>query len=407
MASPEPARPKATPRLLQRLADIYELPGPRRIVPFEGLRGLAVLLVFFVHYQAAFGPLVQPGTMTAAAGSLLWSVGHSGVDLFFVLSGFLIYGSLIARRVNYARYLKRRAERIYPTFLCVLGIYLALSLAFPEKSKLPGTAAAAAFYVLQNVLLLPGIFPITPIITVAWSLSYEFFFYLVVPIVVGGLALRRKSPGTRIGLVLFFAAVYAAGHLAGLPHQHMVLFMAGMVVYDATQLAWRPGQVRALEWTALVLAIAAVPLLVAIEARPSPLAPILGQPGIGMLRTALLFALCAALVFTCLMPATRGARLFSWTPLRWLGNMSYSYYLFHGLTINIVAMVFAAAVGGGAAAGGEAIYWLMLPVTFAATIVSSTILFAAMERPLSLREGRPPREVAAAGIEGRTVASGA
>ena len=407
MASEMAAEPEAPKRLMQRLADIYELPGPRRIVPFEGLRGLAVLLVFFVHYHAAFGTLFAPGGLTTTVGSTLWSIGHSGVDLFFVLSGFLIYGSLIARQVNYPRYLRRRIERIYPTFLCVLGLYLVLSLIFPDRSKLPPTTGAAVVYVLQNVLLLPGIFAITPIITVAWSLSYEFFFYIVVPVLVGVLALRRRSPSFRIGLILCLAVGYTAGHAIGLPYQHFVLFMTGMLVYDATRLEWRAGQIRGFGWAAVVLAVLAVPSLYALEGHPEVLPPVVGSSRavVGMLRTALLAGLYFAVVFTCLMPGTRGGRIFSWTPLRWLGNMSYSYYLLHGLTINVTALALS---GLGPDPGhADALYWLLLPLTFGATILSSTVLFAIVERPLSLREGRPPREVAAAGLPGRTVASGA
>jgi peptidoglycan/LPS O-acetylase OafA/YrhL len=126
-----------------------------------------------------------------------------------------------------------------------------------------------------------------------------------------------------------------------------------------------------------------------------------------MVRTALLSGLFFAVVFTCLMPGTPGARVFSWTPLRWLGNMSYSYYLLHGLTINVVALVFGSVVASRSPGAPDGFYWLMMPVTFAATLASSTVLFAAVERPLSLREGRPPREVAAAGITRPTLASGA
>lgn len=256
---------------------------------------------------------------------------------------------------------------------------------------------------------MPGIFSITPIITVAWSLSYEFFFYLAMPALVAGLAMRRRTAATRLALVAALAFVYTAGHALGLPYQPFVLFMAGMLVYDATQLDWQARHVRALESLVVVLAVVAVPLLYAIEIRPALLAPVLGssRAAVGMLRTVLLVTLFASLVFTCLMPGTRGGRLFSWTPIRWLGNMSYSYYLLHALTINFVAMLCAALVSGRPGITGDLAYWLLLPVTFVLSLITSTVLFAVVERPLSLRDGRPPREDAAAGIPATTLAPGA
>src|SRR5262249_39236648 len=156
-----------------------ELPSNRRIIPFEGLRGLAVLLVFFVHFNAAFGDALAHGSAMWTLGRVLWANGNAGVDLFFLLSGYLIYGGLLPKPSGYWKYLARRVEPIYPTFLAVFGIYLALSLAFPAQSKIIEPGRGTVPYLIENLLLLPGVFHIKPIVTVAWSLSYEFAFYLV------------------------------------------------------------------------------------------------------------------------------------------------------------------------------------------------------------------------------------
>jgi len=74
----------------------------------------------------------------------LENIGHSGVDLFFVLSGYLIYGALIRKKVSYLSFFRRSVERIYPTFLCVFAIYLVLSILFPEENKIPARSLAAA-----------------------------------------------------------------------------------------------------------------------------------------------------------------------------------------------------------------------------------------------------------------------
>ncbi len=139
----------------QQLANIYELGNAvgnnaKRNLPMEGLRGLAVLLVFFVHYHSLLNHWLSPESRTYAFSYFMWSIGNSGVDLFFVLSGYLIYGAVISKRVHYASFMKRRIERIYPTFLCVLAIYLVLSALFPAENKIPARASEAAIYILQN-----------------------------------------------------------------------------------------------------------------------------------------------------------------------------------------------------------------------------------------------------------------
>src|SRR5690242_10271963 len=113
-------------------ASLYEVAGgPSRVVPMEGLRGLAVLLVFFVHLHALFGGYANgvPGVFWAS--EFLGYVGNSGVDLFFLLSGYFIYGALIRRPIPYGQFMQRRVERLYPTFLTVFGVYLVLSAVFP------------------------------------------------------------------------------------------------------------------------------------------------------------------------------------------------------------------------------------------------------------------------------------
>src|SRR6266542_5658438 len=95
--------------LTRRLAGWYELSeNANRIVPMEGVRGLAVLLVFFVHYHSLLGRYVSATSTSFAISEFLGDVGNVGVDLFFVLSGYLIYGAVIGRHVDYHRFMRRR-----------------------------------------------------------------------------------------------------------------------------------------------------------------------------------------------------------------------------------------------------------------------------------------------------------
>lgn len=163
--------------------------GHSPLLSMEGLRGIAVFLVFLVHYSTLIEPWVAGGATFLS--SLIHGLGNIGVDLFFVLSGYLIYGTIINKeKFNAFTYARRRLQRIYPTFLVVLIVYLIASFLFPSESKLPNDFGPMLIYIIQNALLLPGLFDIKPIITVAWSLSYEVFYYITIPVLVSLLRLK-------------------------------------------------------------------------------------------------------------------------------------------------------------------------------------------------------------------------
>src|SRR5215213_5930759 len=222
----------------ERLARIYELGNvnsPDRNLPMEGLRGFAVLLVFFVHYHALFKPWLASASYSFAVSEFVGTIGLSGVDLFFVLSGYLIYGWTIRKYSNYAKFIRRRIERIYPTFLCVFAIYLLLSALYPAESRIPAQPLSAGIYLVENVLLLPGVFDIHPVITVAWSLSYEFFFYLFIPLVVVGLGMQRWSGGRRVLCFLTLALVYTVYCFVSTSYGriHFIMFISGILLFEA------------------------------------------------------------------------------------------------------------------------------------------------------------------------------
>lgn len=365
---------------------MWDVPlGAHAIPALDGVRAIAASLVFLVHYQAAFGRLLgEETTRPYRAGEYLAAVGYHGVSVFFVLSGFLIYGSLLARPVPLGRYLGRRVRRIYPPFFAVLVLYLALSVLFPERSKLPRTGLLP--YLAANALLLPGVFPIRPIVTVSWSLSFELAFYVAIALVVLALRLRTWPRSRR---VLLWCAVAGAWALAGSNVRDAVssfiLFVPGILVAESANL---PGTraVAARVPARVVAALFVLALLVQ---------PVLGGEFIStritsavfapqVLSTVLLAGVTALLVLHAITVGTGGSAL-ARPALRKLGVVSYSFYLIHGLVINALAAVcWWLGAEETLRPLGPLAYVLLLPPVFLAAVGGALLLFRAVEERLSL-----------------------
>lgn len=166
----------------------------------EGLRGIAVLAVMGFHF-----PATRP-----------WLPGGSlGVDLFFVLSGFLITTLLLEERaregiISIFGFYRRRARRLLPALFLFLALFSVITVGTgqPGVNKLPITIVASQLYVL-NLVVGSGV-AVTPGTGHLWSLSVEEQFYLVWP------ALMLASAGLR-SRTLFWLSVLAFAVSASLP----------------------------------------------------------------------------------------------------------------------------------------------------------------------------------------------
>jgi exopolysaccharide production protein ExoZ len=153
------------------LAQLFEIDRTGRSQAMEGLRGVAVGLVFLQHYCMQFLDYGHLSGPTEAFAQTFRHFGNYGVELFFVLSGYLIYGILLRRRPTFIRFMVRRAQRLYPAFAVALAIGAAIDFLRPTP-KIPAGFDALR-YLAANAVFLPGLFPIEPLFAVNWSLSYE------------------------------------------------------------------------------------------------------------------------------------------------------------------------------------------------------------------------------------------
>jgi peptidoglycan/LPS O-acetylase OafA/YrhL len=134
--------------------------------------------------------------------------GNMGVELFFVLSGYLIYGTLVRKAPTFGRFMARRYQRIYPVFMVVFAFALALTVLVPIPGKIPPDPWQAAAYLAANLALLPGLVPMVRIVEVAWSLSYEMFFYFATAGLVLWTGLSGVPPRRRIAILVLLAGVF-------------------------------------------------------------------------------------------------------------------------------------------------------------------------------------------------------
>jgi len=188
----------AAPLNFENVSESRRTPLPMRIPQLDGLRGIAVLLVVLYHYLllVRFAP---GGFWSRIQDSV--RLGWCGVDLFFVLSGFLIGGILLDARESpqyFRAFYLRRFYRILPLYYGWLGLYLVLALGalahLPAQiaTAWPGWKPAVVYALfLQNVVPkeLRGISAswLGPL----WSLAVEEQFYLVIPLAIRFLTRKR------------------------------------------------------------------------------------------------------------------------------------------------------------------------------------------------------------------------
>ena len=180
-----------------------------RIPELDGLRGIAIGIVVVYHYVLLIIQ-VPPGSAAAyllASGRLAWS----GVDLFFVLSGFLIGGILLDARssTNYFRvFYTRRFFRIVPIYAVFLGAFFSFVLLIragraPSFADVQSNAIPSAAYALflQNFWMVAKNAPGMIGLSATWSLAVEEQFYLTLPSLVRFFDPRRLLSLVLVGIV--------------------------------------------------------------------------------------------------------------------------------------------------------------------------------------------------------------
>lgn len=184
----------------QNKNDIFLLNREGRFTALEGLRGIAVLMVYFVHFFSYYD---NPRFLSQENPYISYVVrylhqGQIGVDLFFVLSGFFISASLAKRGTGFGDFIIKRFRRLLPAHAAVLLVLVLTNKIFN------------LYVIITNLLFINIFLPGSKVINiVAWSLGYEVVFYTLYGL--WNTILRKiKVLHTWYAFALVFAAIWTA-----------------------------------------------------------------------------------------------------------------------------------------------------------------------------------------------------
>jgi peptidoglycan/LPS O-acetylase OafA/YrhL len=320
--------------------------GPDRHLPaLDGIRGLAVLFVLVFHI---FQVEAEPASGLLRLAYKATRVGQTGVDLFFVLSGFLITGILFdtkGSRSYFRNFYARRTLRIFPLYYGVL-IVATILLPIVLGHRVTDANTWCLWTYTANM---PAVFHAEPVsFGHFWTLAVEEQFYLIWPAVVFAFArptLMKVCVGCVVGSVFVRVGLIRLGCSPNsfMPGRLDSLAMGGLLALAARgsggMAAWREKS-----WVALAgLALIVAPLYIAKTGSH--------EDWLQVVKYTMLAALYAALLALAVAsPATSGFFRRDW--LRFFGKYSYGLYVFHPLWIDGFQSKWAKGLLAGLGEGG-------------------------------------------------------
>jgi peptidoglycan/LPS O-acetylase OafA/YrhL len=304
-----------------------------RLPALDGLRGIAILAVFFYHYAGSLGAHATSTPLRALG--VVFSLGWTGVDLFFVLSGFLITGILYDTRDDlqyYQRFYCRRALRIFPVYYFVVLLLVACTSLIGAQWK-PAHLFFLVYLGYPAALFWPSLLYFSPMVQVThlWSLCVEEQFYMVWPwavakmrnsnailrgcMIVGGIALGLRLCVSALGL--------------NPTSSYTLLFcrMDQLALGAAIAVAVRGTlKERVYRWApfGLMIAVGIVAGICVARHTTDHSDPVIGSIGYSTIAVAY-----GSLLVLCLQPGSWPQRAFSASVLRLFGKYSYGLYLYH------------------------------------------------------------------------------
>ena len=305
-------------------------PMTSRIPALDGVRAVAALLVMFFHFSLA--------NQLPEAIKKLSSLGQTGVDLFFVLSGFLITRILVSSRSSpyyFSHFYIRRALRIMPLYYLFLMLWFFVRPVLFSIPTAPFLQQVWSWLFLENIPLTFTAIP-TQGPNPYWSLAVEEHFYLLWPMLVYALP-HRSLKGMLLAIIflspavrmLFLAHGWGVYYFTFTRIDSLAFGALVAVIYNEYLLQWHHFR-----WVVRVLLTGLPVLLVLLFIRYSG-----SHAGWLQVLKLSLTPFCFALLMVFLLidqSSLALRRVFTWNWMRWLGRISYGLYIFHGLVFEAV-----------------------------------------------------------------------
>jgi peptidoglycan/LPS O-acetylase OafA/YrhL len=310
----------------------------------NGYRGLCTLLVFVFHLGSA-GIVQWPGgTPLQDAIHVLWVSCMYGVEMFFMISGYVILGSLL-RHPTVGGFLKDRCIRIFSAWVPTLIAVTAICVAFKMKMFANVSALQGAKIFAANLFLLPPVVPLPGIHYGSWSLTYEWMFYLTAAlgaVLIRGAALRGSASVLRRNAA--YAVWIALGTLLICLYPRGMFFVTGVVVFHYRD--WfmqRRGLLRMPLLSLLVFLVAwSFAQIGDREHRNDVLLDMMHDGrwvGIMVAMLASIHMFASITTNASVQTAFLQTRMF-----QFLGNISYSFYLWHALVMSFTKRLVTAYI---------------------------------------------------------------
>jgi peptidoglycan/LPS O-acetylase OafA/YrhL len=306
-----------------------------RIPSLDGLRGIAILLVLVGHTSVSF-PMLVAGPLRFAGNAPL------GVNVFFILSGFLIY-SLSVREVeksgafNWRQFYMRRILRIFPCFYFYILVLLLLMLAGVIALSWQMIVSAATFslnyrHVWDHSAGAYDYFAIGHY----WTLALEEQFYLTWPLLML-LRIRGRLLPTLVGIIAlapfiriacYFFTPGSREQIGMMFHTGFDSIAAGVLLGELLRRA--PSKVWLERWASKRSVVAGA-LIFLLFLSPLLTGHFRGAYSITIGKSLELFSLCLVITAAVSFPGTLLFRLLNWGPLAYVGVLSYSLYVWNNL----------------------------------------------------------------------------
>jgi exopolysaccharide production protein ExoZ len=335
-----------------------------QLLSVQYLRGVAALLVVLFHIFVQLNRLGYHG-----ASPLFLS---AGVDIFFVISGFIMWYTTFNRNVGPLEFLRHRFVRIVPLYWLVTTFYVVVLIVKP------GLLQSAKFqlsHIAASYLFIPVPHPIFaremwPLVVPGWTLNCEMFFYLLFALAL--LFVGRVRAGIVVAILLFMVSL----QIFSPPNNSIIGFYSSSIMLE-----FALGVAIGYLYTSGV-SFRAVPAGLML------LAGILGltlieNVGLATLPRILIFGVPACLIVASAVFYERNYRIAELAFPKLIGDASYSLYLSHGAVLSAFERIWWIS-------GAPRMSGIVLPILFSVigvllAIIGSIGLYRFVERPLLLK----------------------